>query len=210
MVVDGTTSRAPGTVRTGGRTGKVRAAVFSATLLELAENGYAALSVERIAERAGVHKTTVYRRWRTKDALLAVAIAEFVEDLFPIPSYESIAEDLRSMGRSLVDLLTSDVPTVQGAVRALFFDAANVAQIAELKRHLYAQRYQRAESFVSAAIDRGELPGDTDARELVGLVMAPIYYRKLVTNEPIDHRVADRAAATALAAIRAGACRCNR
>jgi AcrR family transcriptional regulator len=188
----------------------VRTAVFSATLLELAENGYVALSVERIADRAGVHKTTVYRRWRTKDALLAVAIAALVGDLFPMPSYESIAEDLRSLGRSLVDLLTSDVPTVQGAVRALFFDAANVAQIAELKRHLYAQRYQQAESFVSAAIDRGELPSDTDTRELVGLVMASIYYRKLVTNEPIDHRVSDCAAATALAAIRAGACRCNR
>ena len=117
------------------------------------------------------------RYWRSRSPNLSRTCSRFPA------ATTSIAEDLRSIGRSLVDLLTSDVPTVRGAVRALFFDAANVAQVAELKRHLYAQRYQQAESFVSAAIDRGELPGDTDTRELVGLVMAPIYYRKLVTSE---------------------------
>ncbi|MEE6179492.1 TetR-like C-terminal domain-containing protein [Mycobacterium sp. 050134] len=52
------------------------------------------------------------------------------------------------------------------------------------------------------ALARGELPADVDVREFVGLVAAPIYYRKLVTGEPLD-----RAVATALAAVRAGLCR---
>ena len=60
---------------------------------------------------------------------------------------------------------------------------------------------------VDAAITHGTLPADVDVREFVGLVAAPIYYRSLVTEEPLDYAVADRAAETALVAVRAGACR---
>jgi AcrR family transcriptional regulator len=198
---------APGTVRAGGRTARVRAAVLDAALRELAEHGYAALSVERIAERSGVHKTTIYRRWQSKQTVLADAVGDLVETLFPIRLTGSIDGDLRAFGRTLVDLLTSDSPLVTGAARALFSDAAHDPRIAELKRDLYARRYDEVKVIVQAAIDRSELPADTDVRELVGLVTAPIYYRLLVTQEPLDHAVADRAAATALVAVRAGACR---
>ena len=54
---------------------------------------------------------------------------------------------------------------------------------------------------------RRTLPADIDAREFVGLVAAPIYYRHLVTEEQLDYAVSDRAAVTALVAVRAGACR---
>ncbi|MFI1918407.1 TetR-like C-terminal domain-containing protein [Nocardia sp. NPDC020380] len=60
---------------------------------------------------------------------------------------------------------------------------------------------------IHAAIAHGQLPADTDVRELVGLVTAPIYYRLLVTGEPIDRAVADRATTNALIAVRAGGCR---
>lgn len=59
---------------------------------------------------------------------------------------------------------------------------------------------------VDAAINQGKLPADNDSREFVGLVAAPIHYRKLVAEETLDYSVADRAAATALIAVRAGAC----
>jgi hypothetical protein len=91
--------------------------------------------------------------------------------------------------------------------RALFSDAAQEPLIANLKREFFARRHEAAASMVEAAIERGELPGDVDSRELVGLVAAQLYYRKLATGEPIDHAVADRAAATALVAVQAGACR---
>ncbi|MFJ4657727.1 TetR/AcrR family transcriptional regulator [Nocardia sp. NPDC088792] len=198
---------APGTIRTGGRTARVRAAVLDAALRELAEHGYATLCVEHIAERSGVHKTTIYRRWQSKDAVLAEAIADLVETLFPIPVTDSIDADLRAFARALVDLLTSADPLVVGTIRALFSDAAADPRIAELKRDLYARRYEEARAMIHAAITQGQLPADTDVRELVGLVTAPVYYRLLVTEEPLNRAVADRAAATALTAVRAGACR---
>ena len=198
---------APGTVRPGGRTSQVRSAVLGASLSVLAELGYSDLSIERIAEQSGVNKSTIYRRWQTKEAVLAAAVDEVAADVFPLPATGSIEEDLRSFGRLLVDFLTNDSSAVAGTVRALFSDAAREPQIAELKRKFFASRHREAASMVDAAIKQGELPAHTDSRELVGLVAAPIYYRKLVTEEPLDHAVADRAAATALIAVRAGACR---
>jgi AcrR family transcriptional regulator len=200
-------SASPGSIRPGGRTLRVQSAVFDATLSVLAEFGYSGLSIERVAERSAVNKTTIYRRWQTKDALLAAALDDNAADVFPIPATESIADDLRAFGRGLADFLTNDSPSIAGTRRALFSDAAQEPLIAELKRDFFARRHEAATSMVSAAIDRGELPGDVDSRELVGLVAAQLYYRKLATGEPIDHAVADRAAATALIAVQAGACR---
>jgi AcrR family transcriptional regulator len=198
---------APGTKRPGGRTTRVRSAVFDATLGVLGDLGYAGLSIERVAERSGVNKSTIYRRWQTKEALLAAAIDEIASDVFPIPATGFIDDDLRTFGRLLVDFLTDASPEVAGVSRALFSDASREQLIAELKRDFFASRYQEAVSMVDAAIKHGALPADVDVREFVGLVAAPIYYRSLVTEEPLDYAVADRAAETALVAVRAGACR---
>ncbi|MCW2870677.1 TetR/AcrR family transcriptional regulator [Actinacidiphila oryziradicis] len=187
-----------GSVRTGGRSARVRAAVHEATLLELGLRGYAALSIEDIAVRAGVHKTTIYRRWGTKDTLLAAAVGDLVDARVPVPDTGAIETDLREYARSIVDILTSDVGVI--AVAVLFSDAARVPEVAEVKRNLFAERHRLAAPIVERAIQRGELPADTDPRELIGLVAAPIYYRLLVTGEPIDRAVGDRAALAALAA----------
>jgi AcrR family transcriptional regulator len=197
----------PGTIRPGGRTSRVRDAVLDATLQTLADSGYAGLSIERVAERSGVHKSTIYRRWQTKETMLAEAVRELAAQMLPIPSTGAIESDLESLARSVVDVLCSENPLVAGVVRALFADAAYEPQIAELKRNLYNARHEAAAAIIEAAVGRGELPPDTDARDLVGLVVAPIYYRKLVTGDPVDHSLAARAAHNALTAARAGACR---
>lgn len=197
-------ARRPGTIRTGGRSARVRVAVLEAALRELGQRGYAALSIDHVAARAGVHKATIYRRWPTKDALLGDAVADMVDTTVPVPDTGAIETDLREFARSLADTLTSGVGTA--AVPVLFSEAARLPQIAEIKRNLFAERHKLAAPIVERAVQRGELPAGTDSRELIGLVAAPIYYRLLVTGEPIDHAVADRSVAAALAAARAGAC----
>jgi AcrR family transcriptional regulator len=194
--------RPHGTIRAGGRTARVRAAVFEATLLELERQGYGAASIEGIAARAGVHKTTIYRRWETKDNLLAAAVSDLVDFKPLLPNTGSIATDLREFARWIVDVLTSDIGAA--AVSVLLSDAGRLPQIAKIRQELFVERHNLATPIVERAIKRRELPVGTDARELIGLVAAPIYYRLLVTGEPINHAVADRAAAAALAAARAG------
>lgn len=200
-MVSATFNERRGTVRSGGRSARVRAAVYEATLLELGQRGYAALSIEDIAARAGVHKTTIYRRWGAKEALLAAAVGNLVDAGAPVPDTGAIETDLREYARSIVDVLTSDVGAI--AVGVLFSDAARVPEVAEVKRNLIAERHRLAAPIVERAIQRGELPADTDPHELIGLVAAPIYYRLLVTGEPIDRAVGDRAALAALAAAHA-------
>ena len=71
--------------RPGGRSARVRAAVLEATLDQLAESGYDGLSFEAVAVRAGVHKTTLYRRWSDRTALVLDAMLELSSQTVPVP-----------------------------------------------------------------------------------------------------------------------------
>src|SRR6266496_6224804 len=83
-----------------GRGPKVRAAVLAATLAELAGTGYAALTVENVARRAGVHKTTIYRRWKDRESLVTDAMTELAATQVPFPDTGDIDTDLRRLARS--------------------------------------------------------------------------------------------------------------
>ncbi len=186
-----------------GRGPKVRAAVLAATLAELAGTGYAALTVENVARRAGVHKTTIYRRWKDREGLVADAMTDLAATQVPFPDTGDIDADLRWLARSFVAFLNS--PVGQAVAAATLSDASRIPEIADAKRRFFSDRFRRAQPVVSGAIARGELPADTDPAELVRTLVAPIYLRLLVTAEPIDATTADNAAKVALAAARAGA-----
>lgn len=178
-------------------------AVLDATLAELADHGYAALTVERVAQRAGVHKTTVYRHWRTLDELVLDAFSAHVWAEVPVPDTGAVESDLRELARGLVRWLTS-APGA-GMVATMLSDCCRVPEIADARRAFYRVRFAQAAPVVRRAIERGELPVGTEPAELLKVLMAPIYLSLLVTAEPLDEAAADRAAAIALAAARAGA-----
>ncbi|WP_405140542.1 TetR/AcrR family transcriptional regulator [Sphaerisporangium sp. NBC_01403] len=188
-----------------GRGAKVRAAVHAATLAELVDKGYAALSVENVAQRAGVHKTTVYRRWEDRESLLTDALAEHMAMDIPVPDTGAIETDLRALARSLVQSFAS--PAGQAILAAMFTGAAHLPEIAAARRHVFDDRLTRAEPVVTRAIERGELPGDTDPAELFKTLAAPIYLRLLITADPVHEATADQAVRVTLAAARAGALR---
>ncbi len=193
---------AAGRARPPGRGPKVRRAVLAATLSELTENGYAALTIDNVAQRSGVHKTTIYRRWKDRDSLVADAVTDLAAARVPFPGTGDIDADLRQLARSLVRFLNS--PAGKAVLAATFSDAARLPEIAEAKRRFFQDRFRRAEPAVAGAIARGQLPADTDPAELVRTLIAPIYLRLLVTAEPVDQATADNAAQAALAAARAG------
>jgi AcrR family transcriptional regulator len=189
--------------RPPGRGPKVRAAVLAATLGKLTDSGYAALTVENVARRAGVHKTTVYRRWRDRESLVADAVTELAGTRVPFPDSGDISADLRALARSLVRFLAS--PAGQAVTAVTLSDAGRIPEVAGAQRRFFEDRYRQAEPVIRAAIARGELPAGTDPAEVVRAVIAPIYLRILVTAEPISERTADTAANAALAAARVGA-----
>jgi len=91
-----------GEQRPGGRAARVRADVLQAAAELLTEVGYDNMSVEDVATRAGVHKTTVYRRWPTKAALTADAAALHSADAVPIPDTGTVVGDLKVLAREVV------------------------------------------------------------------------------------------------------------
>jgi AcrR family transcriptional regulator len=195
----------PGKAPSIGRGEKVRTAVLAATVAELAESGYAALTVEAVAQRAGVHKTTVYRRWRDRETLVVDALTGHAAAETPIPDTGTIETDLRELARTLVGRLNAAADGGAG-LGVLTSDASRIPEIAQVKRDFFADRVRHAEPLIRRAVRRGELPGDTDPAEFVKAMLAPILLRVLITAEPVDETTADRAALTALAAARAGLC----
>ncbi|WP_049566614.1 TetR/AcrR family transcriptional regulator [Nonomuraea sp. SBT364] len=180
----------------------MRAAVHAATLAELVDKGYAALTVENVARRAGVHKTTVYRRWKDRESLLTDALAEHMATDIPVPDTGAIETDLQALARSIIEAFTS--PTGQAILAAMFTGAAHLPEIAAARRHVFDDRLSRAEPVLRRAIKRGQLPEGTDPAEVLKTLAAPIYLRLLITAEPVNETTADQAVRVALAAARAG------
>ena len=189
-------------VRAPGRGPKVRAAVLAATLAELADTGYAALTVENIARRAGVHKTTIYRRWTDRESLVADVLGERIAVDFPIPDTGSVEADLHQLAQAFVAWVTS--PTGQMIFAAVYSDAARIPGISDVRRELFEYGPRRAAVVIERAIERGELPAGTDPALVLRTLIAPIYFQLTVTAEPVDPAAADQAAQIALAAARAG------
>ncbi|MFI7636770.1 TetR/AcrR family transcriptional regulator [Nonomuraea sp. NPDC049400] len=188
--------------RLGGRSARVRDAVRQATLAELAEHGYSGLTVENVAIRSGVHKTTVYRRWGSAEGLIADALELAREEPWPLPDTGSLREDLREIA-GLVRSGFAD--PVAGPISAAFVSAAvQSTGPAQALHAFFAARHEQAAEVVRRAVARGELPADTDVADVIRTAVAPIYYRLFITHESVTERDAERAADAALAAARAG------
>jgi AcrR family transcriptional regulator len=190
------------TSRPGGRSARVRAAVRDATLAELADKGYAGLTVEGVAARSGVHKTTVYRRWTGVRGLIADALDLASAEPWPVPDSGTVQGDLRALARLVV---TGFTDPGQGPVSAAFVSAAmQDAGAARALHDFFMVRHEQSAALVTRAVARGELPEGVDPAEVVRFAVAPLYYRLFISREPVDAAVADRAADAALVAARAG------
>jgi len=176
--------------------------VFDATLDELASRGWDQVSVESIAARARVHKTTVYRRWGGKVPLVAEALEAAADSRIQVPESGDIDQELRSLARAVLAILTSR----DGAatVRALVAGAQGAPEVGRIVRRFWTTRLAQVGPIVDRAVSRGQLPPGTDSDDLLRYLSAPLFHRLLVTAEPLTRASADQAAAAALAAARAG------
>jgi AcrR family transcriptional regulator len=188
--------------RPGGRTARTTEAVYEAAIAELGDRAYDEVGMDSIAARAGVHKTTVYRRWGTKDRVLAEALDRAAEQRVTVPDTGDVGRDLRALALAVQKVLTSR----DGAAtaRALAAAAPRSAEIRGVIQKFWASRMTLVGPIVERAVTRGQLPAGTDADELLKHLSAPLYQRLLVTLEPVNRRAAERAAAATLAAAQAG------
>jgi AcrR family transcriptional regulator len=162
----------------------VRSAVLEATLAELAAGGYPALSFEGIARRAGVNKTTLYRRWGTRENLILDALLELGRERVPIPDTGSLRQDLVDYGAAIVASNAS--PEVEAVVRAVVAMGQSEPDVADAGRRYWSTRLELAGQMIERAIARGELPAHADAHLVVEAIVAAIYFRLLMSGATLD------------------------
>jgi AcrR family transcriptional regulator len=179
--------------RPGGRSARVRAAVIEALVAELAENGLGDVTMDGVARRAGVNKTTLYRRWGSKEELVLDALLELGERRVPIPDSGSLREDLLIVAREIVASVST--PEADAVVRAAAADPSPDSKLVRAVRAFWQVRFALLGEIVEHAIERGELPAGIDPKPLVEGLLGGIYLRMLVTREPLDDEFVERLAA---------------
>ncbi|MER7001622.1 TetR/AcrR family transcriptional regulator [Dactylosporangium sp. NPDC000555] len=191
-----------GTVRPGGRTARTRAAVAEALRAELLEVGYAGTTIERIAQRAGVAKTTVYRRWGSLTKLVVDVFSDTASTRIPLPDTGTFEGDLRALGHASIALLST--PHLRAIVDVVVREAIHDPAARAALTDFFASRIAIGSVLVDRAVNRGEAAPGTDAAEVIRLIGAPYYARAYITGEEIDPAVADRTAAMIALAAREG------
>jgi AcrR family transcriptional regulator len=182
-----------GEQRPGGRAARVRSAVLEATSELLSEVGYEEMSMEEVASRAGVHKTTVYRRWPTKAKLVFDVVSAQAEVNIPMPDSGNLLEDLEALAGDVVANLSSDGGFQRA--RTLVAAAATSNELSEGMHAFWAHRFAASTVVIERAIERGELAPDVDPILIVQTLVGPIWLRTLLTGEPISNDFADHVAA---------------
>ena len=152
-------------------------AVLAATLELLAERGYG-FSVEDVAQRARVHKTTIYRRYLTKSALVASAIEGLAVAEIPLAVTDDPLADLSTLAVSVARLLGS--PTGTRILRAMFLAASDDAEALTVARRFLAGRYDVALDIVTRAVARGQLRASVDPLLVWGAIVNPLHVRALL------------------------------
>lgn len=186
----------------GRRTDELRAVVVATTRDVLVEDGYEAVSPARIAERAGVEESAVRTRWSDADALVDLVFDEFAQHELVLLNTGSLETDLRALAAG-IGALYSD-PARRAVIGEIVHAAGRSPRAADTLRRFWATRLSDAAEPVRRAIADGELPPRTDPLEVIRALGAPFYYRMFITLEPLDDALAERAAAAAMAAARAG------
>ncbi|WP_261676191.1 TetR/AcrR family transcriptional regulator [Streptomyces lusitanus] len=200
MTAGGAASAIGGTAavvrRPGGRSARIRAQVLEAARELLVEQGFDALSVDAVAERAAVHRTTVYRRWRDVGGLLAGVLDAAGDDGWQPPDTGTLEGDLAAVNVEVEVGLTGE-PVTAALIAASF----RSTQAAEALRRFWDERYERCAVVVERALARGEVPEGTCARRVVVAATAPVYQQVLLLRGGADPTLARQSAAgVALAA----------
>jgi len=182
------------------RRSRTNEAILDATREVLAEGGVRALTVEKVAARTGIAKTTIYRRWRGKDELALAVLIDMVEQVVATPDLDSTRDELVAFVSSAVEILGS---TLMGRVmQGLVSDLATDPELAEaFQTRVVAMRVAEVRRLVERGIGRGELRRDTDVELVHELLFGPVYYRLFLSGAPLEPGLAERIVDAVLPAI---------
>jgi AcrR family transcriptional regulator len=187
-----------------GRRARSERAILDATRALIGEVGVRGLTIEGVAARSGVAKTTIYRRWGDRDELALAAVWTDLVNGLPEPTdIGGTREELLAFVEPLITILRS--PLMGGVIRGL---ASEIAANSELSQRYRAQfiepRLEQLAVVIARGIQRGDLRSDTDVRLVHEMLVGPAFYRLLFSGRALDKALASRVTDAVLRAFAAG------
>lgn len=183
----------------GGRSERVVRRALDAALVELARSGYAGFRMEAVASRAGVNKTTIYRRWPTRAALIAALVRRM-----RAPLRDSPLPDTGQLESDLIEAFTrrfSFGRKMEGRAWARLLAERHAPEVEAIIGDAVDERRGKWREMVTRAVGRGDLPPGTDAQLLLDLVRAIVDSR---SASRLDAAWLSTAVRTVIAGARAG------
>jgi AcrR family transcriptional regulator len=183
------------------RVARSRAAVLAACAGLLTDHGFAGVTIEAVAARSGVAKTTIYRHWPSRPALLVDAFRSLGCPA-PPPGTGDLRRDLVTLAGGLAREL--DRAPWAALLPSLTAEARRDPELGALHREFMAECRAPVLAVVRAAVARGELAADVDPAIAAALVAGPLFYRRFVSLEPLDEPgLPERVVDAALEGLRA-------
>jgi AcrR family transcriptional regulator len=168
--------------RPGGRTADVTARVHKAIFDLVMEGGVEACTFSAVAERAGIERSTLYRRFPDRwEAIIDTWMTQAGVQVLPDPG-ETFADDLTSVLRKLAEILATPVGTALLKMVAELHSRPAGSQ----SRAYFDARMEQLDPMFDAAIARGELPTDVNRETLFTFAAGPIYFRLFIASRPVD------------------------
>ena len=166
------------------RSEKTKADILTASYDLLIENGFGAVTVEKIAERAGVSKATIYKWWPNKAAVVMDGFLNATNVKLPIPDTGSTIDDMFIQVNNFVEFLMSRKGNV---IAEIIAEGQFDAKLADIYRKAYFKpRRSISKQILERGISRGELRKDLNIELSIDLIWGPVFYRLLITGEVLD------------------------
>jgi AcrR family transcriptional regulator len=195
-VATGSRSPASGTRPGRPRSEQARQAILEAAADLLIDDGFAAMTMEAVAARAGVSKVTIYKWWPSRGA---VAVDAYFQRSAPTNVIEETGDLVRDLTTQLRRIIRAFHGRPGKAMAELISAAQGDPNLADRLRSAWLQpRRDAAAALLQRAVDRGEIRPDADIPALMDLLFAPIYYRLLLEHEPLNDQLADTIVDTVL------------
>jgi AcrR family transcriptional regulator len=168
--------------RYAGRRARSEQAILEATRELIAERGVEGLTVEAVAARSGVAKTTIYRRWRDKEELALAVLVDKTDKISAPPDLGDTRKELLTFVRTAKKIIKPS-----RVYQGLASDIATKPKLGRIYREKIVDvRLAEVKTVIDRGIARGDLRPDTDVRIAHELLVGPLFYRLLFSGAPLD------------------------
>lgn len=175
-------------------------AIIAAFFAELGESGYAGLTMDRVAERAGVGKAALYRRWPSKKEMLIDLVGQFATQAVLPPDTGTLRGDIMAIAEDAIAVLAN--PLVRSVIQSLVAEARRTPDLAAILTERFVDpRREAGAQMLRRAIDRGEVRPDSDLELAQDIIGGPLYLRGVILGEAFPPGYAQRLTEAALRSL---------